>query len=138
MMSNAFILLVVIIGIGLFLFLKTMKKTNKLDYHSNGVPIGMEDKFAVVVNPGFDGKPVLYDLTTCKNCVKVHEFLLAHGIEHHDVAIDLFEGQARKEAVDKLRTYNPRLSFPTLVFPDGKFIIGFKESELKEAIGLND
>ncbi len=137
-MSNGLILLVVVLVFALSFYFKIYKKTNGLTYNSNGIPIGMEDKFEAVINPGADGKPVLYDLTTCKNCVKVHDFLLENGIEHHDVALDLFKGQAKKDAVEKLKSYNERLSFPTLVFPDGQVVIGYRVEELRKAIGLKD
>ncbi len=137
-MSTGILLIIGVLVIGLILFLVINKKTHKKNYHSNGIPIGMEKEYDILINPGQDGKPVLYDLTTCNHCVRVHEFLMKHKIEHHDISVDLFEGEARRNIVEKIKTYNPRISFPTLVMPDGKVVIGYREKLLMETLGLEE
>ena len=34
-----------------------------------------------------------------------------------------------------VKKWNPQVSFPTIVINDDKTIVGFKEDEIKEAIG---
>jgi glutaredoxin len=48
--------------------------------------------------------------------------------------VDLLKGEDRAQAIDEIKKYNPGTSFPTLVI-DGKAIVGFREKEIKEALG---
>ena len=36
--------------------------------------------------------------------------------------------------MDKVRAFNPRGSFPTIVMPGGKTVVGFREQLLREAL----
>lgn len=127
------VLLLAIVVIPLVLFLiNKIKDAGK--YDSKGIPHGMHDQYLAAIAPGDDGKPLMYNLTTCRHCVRLHNYLDQQDVDHHDVTVDYFVGDARKEILAKLREYNPRSSFPTLIFPDGKAIIGFKENELIAAI----
>ena len=135
-MSSGFFLIIGILAFGALVAMFLAKRKEAKNYNDNGVPFGMEEQHQLALNPGSDGKPLLYNLTTCNHCVRVHAFLQKNGIEHHDVTVDHFAGQARVAVLAKLRSYNPRASFPTLVFPDGKVVVGFRESSLREAIGL--
>ena len=137
-MSSGFFLILGILAFGAIVATVLAKRKESKNYDSNGVPIGMEEQYQLALNPGADGQPLLYNLTTCNHCVRVHAFLEKNGIAHHDVTVDYFAGQARVEVLAKLRTYNPRASFPTLVFPSGQVVVGFRESALREAIGLED
>ena len=132
--------LYLIIGIfvcgGIIAIVLRKYKTEAEHYENNGIPVGMEEEYQLALNPGADGKPLLYNLTTCTHCVRVHDFFDAHGIAHNDITVDYFVGPARSDVLAKLRTYNPRSSFPTVVFPDGTVVVGYKESALREAIGI--
>lgn len=136
-MSFGFCLFIGILALGGVIAMLLSKYKDAKNYNSNGVPLGMEEQYQIALNPGSDGKPLMYDLTTCNHCVRVHEFFKKRGIAHHDITVDHFIGKARAEVVAKLRTYNPKASFPTVVFPDGKVIVGFKESALREALGID-
>jgi len=136
-MSLGFFLFIGILALGAVIAIVLSKFKDAKNYNSHGVPLGMEEQYQIALNPGSDGKPLMYDLTTCTHCVRVHEFLKKRDIAHHDITVDHFIGKARAEIVAKLRTYNPKASFPTLVFPDGKVVIGFRESELRAALGLD-
>ena len=45
------------------------------------------------------------------------------------------EGEERKAILEDIKKVNPRCSFPTLIIGD-KVIVGYKEKEIKEALGL--
>ena len=38
----------------------------------------------------------------------------------------------------KLRSFNPRGSFPTLVLPDGQVLVGFREAQARKLFGLEN
>ena len=48
--------------------------------------------------------------------------------------VDEFNGRDRSDLMDKVRSYNPRGSFPTIVLPGGKVVVGFREQLLREAL----
>lgn len=110
------------------------KKNSSKNHDENGVPFGFEENYALALEPCKDGKTLLYDLTTCRHCARLQEFLTLHGIEYNDVVVDRYIGKARKQIVEKLKSYNPRASFPTAVFPDGTVIVGYRETLLLEVI----
>ncbi len=133
--------LLIILAIAVIVFIavyKVNQKKSTKNYTTNGIPFGMEGQYDLALNPGVDGKALLYDLTTCSHCIKVHNYLEKHNIDHHDVPVDHFIGEARKQVLAKLKTYNPKASFPTLVFPDGKVVIGYKENALQDAINAQE
>jgi glutaredoxin len=47
----------------------------------------------------------------------------------------LLEGEERKAIIEDVKRFNPRCSFPTIIIGD-KVIVGFKEKEIKEALGM--
>jgi glutaredoxin-like protein NrdH len=80
-------------------------------------------------------KITLYALSTCIWCKKTKEFLSSQGIAFDYIYVDLLKGQERSTAVEKIKQYNPNLSFPTLIIGE-KCIVGYKEKEIKEALGI--
>lgn len=86
------------------------------------------------LHPGDDGIPLMYALETCRHCRKTREFLDENKVNYHLVYVDQFSGEARSNLMDKVRTYNPRGSFPTVVLPGGKTVVGFREQLLREAL----
>lgn len=101
-----------------------------------GIPEGFEEEYQRGVAPCESGKPVMYTLHTCRHCVHLKDFLDANGIEHHLVYVDDFEEPACREVMGTLRSFNPRGSFPTLVLPDGRTAVGFREHLVRELFGL--
>jgi glutaredoxin-like protein NrdH len=81
------------------------------------------------------GKIVLFALSTCGWCKKTKKLLNDLGVAHSYVDVDQVEEDEKAETVEQLKKWNPRLSFPTLVINDEICIVGFKEDEIKEAIG---
>ena len=86
------------------------------------------------LHPGEDGIPLMYALETCRHCRKTREFLEENKVQYHLVYVDRFSGEARSNLMDKVRAFNPRGSFPTIVMPGGKTVVGFREQLLREAL----
>ncbi len=80
------------------------------------------------------GEVKLYTLSTCGWCHKTKQFLDDLGIEYSYVDVDLLKGHERESILKEMRDWNPRCSFPTLVFNNKTCIVGFHEEEIKEAI----
>jgi glutaredoxin-like protein NrdH len=80
------------------------------------------------------GKIMLYALSTCGWCRKTKELLNELGVDYEYIYVDLLEDEDEDTAMDQVKKWNPRLSFPTLVIDD-KCIVGFKEDEIREALG---
>ena len=77
---------------------------------------------------------MFYGLSTCVHCRHTKEFLEAEQIPFDLVYVDKLEGADRDKAIDQVRGYNPRVSFPTLVVDGGKsVIVGFQPDAIKEA-----
>jgi glutaredoxin len=47
----------------------------------------------------------------------------------------MLEGDERKAIIEDVKKFNPRCSFPTIIIGE-KVIVGYKETEIKEALGL--
>ena len=77
----------------------------------------------------------LYTLSTCSHCKSTKRLLAECTIEYDFVDVDLLEGEERKAILEDIKKVNPRCSFPTLIIGD-KVIVGYKEKEIKEALGL--
>jgi glutaredoxin len=82
------------------------------------------------------GNIILYALSTCGWCRKTKEFLNSLGVEFSYVFVDLLGDQEKDEIMEDVIKWNPRRSFPTLVINDEKCVVGYKENQIKEALGL--
>jgi glutaredoxin len=80
------------------------------------------------------GKIILYALSTCVWCRKTKELLEDLGVEFSYIYVDLLDGEENDDAMEEVRKWNPRCSFPTLVINDKTVISGFKEDEIIEAL----
>jgi glutaredoxin len=80
-------------------------------------------------------KILLYALSTCGWCRKTKQFLDDLGVAYDYIYVDLLEGDDQDKTMDDLKKWNPRCSFPTIVINDEKIISGFKEDEIREALG---
>jgi glutaredoxin-like protein NrdH len=81
------------------------------------------------------GKLVLFALSTCGWCKKTRALIEDLDADYEYVYVDLLKGKERDEIVEMVKKWNPQVSFPTLVVNDEKCIVGFKEDEIREAIG---
>ena len=77
----------------------------------------------------------IYSLSTCSHCKSTKRLLSECTIEYDFVDVDLLEGEERKAILEDVRNFNPKCSFPTIVI-GGKVIVGYKEDDIKEALGL--
>jgi glutaredoxin-like protein NrdH len=82
------------------------------------------------------GKIMLYALSTCGWCEKTKGLLKQMGVQFDFAYVDLLEGKEQDDAMNMVEKYNPAGSFPTLVIDDRKGIVGFREQEIREALGL--
>ena len=81
------------------------------------------------------GKVMLYALSTCVWCKKTRALLEDLGVEYDYVYVDLLSGDEEQSAMKEIVKYNPAGAMPTMVIDDKKCIIGFKEDEIREALG---
>ncbi len=77
---------------------------------------------------------MLYALSTCVWCQKTKKLLDELGVEYDYEYVDNLEGAEREQAMEKVKVWNPRCSFPTLVVNNERCIVGFKEDEIREAV----
>ena len=77
----------------------------------------------------------LFSLSTCSHCKATKKFLSECEVQYEFTDVDLLQGDERKAILEDVKKLNPRCSFPTIIIGD-KVIVGFKENEIKEALGL--
>jgi glutaredoxin len=81
-------------------------------------------------------KPVkMYTLSTCSHCKATKKFLNDCKVKYEATDVDLLSGEERAAILEDVRRWNPRCSFPTIIIGD-KVIVGYREDEIKEALGL--
>ncbi len=80
-------------------------------------------------------KPKLYALSTCSHCKSTKKLLSECDVEYDYVEVDDLEGEERKAILEDIKAINPRCSFPTIKIND-TVIVGYKEKEIKEALGI--
>ena len=77
----------------------------------------------------------LFSLSTCGHCKSTKKLLSDCTIHYDFVDVDLLEGEERKAILEDVKKFNPRCSFPTIIIGE-IVIVGYKEDEIKEALGL--
>lgn len=77
----------------------------------------------------------IFTLSTCGHCKSTKRLLEKLSVEFDCIDVDLLEKDHRKTILEDIKKLNPRLSFPTILIDD-KVIVGYKEDEIKEALGL--
>jgi len=80
-------------------------------------------------------KVKMFTLSTCSHCKAAKKFMSDNGITYDCTDIDLLQGAERENILQEVMQYNPQRSFPTIIIGD-KIIIGFKESDIREALGI--
>lgn len=129
------VLMLVIAGMALFRKIHTLReeKTSASDPAASVLSPEDAKLYEEGLHPGEDGQALMYTLSVCRHCVSLKKWLKQHDIPFHEVYVDRYQGAERKALLEKLRSYNPRGSFPTLVLPGGeKSVVGFREAELKK------
>ena len=77
----------------------------------------------------------LYSLSTCSHCKSCKRFLGDCGVEYEFTDVDLLPEKDRTEVIEEIKNLTSRCAFPTIIIGD-KVIVGFKEKEIREALGL--
>ena len=92
---------------------------------------------AITKVPGKNkGTIKMFTLSTCIWCKRTKQFLADLGVEYQYIDVDLLSIEEKEATMDELKRWNERCSFPTLVINEDKCIIGFREGEIKEALGI--
>jgi glutaredoxin-like protein NrdH len=78
---------------------------------------------------------LLYALSTCIWCKKTKKLLDSLDVQYRYVFVDLLKGQDEDEVMKEVKQHNPDCTFPTLVIDGRTCIVGFKEPEIKQALG---
>lgn len=77
----------------------------------------------------------LYTLSTCIWCKMTKKLLNDLGLGYDYVDIDSLEGEEKEKAIEDLKRWNPKCSFPSLVVNNETCIVGYDDKRIKEAIG---
>ncbi|RPJ17692.1 MAG: glutaredoxin family protein [Desulfobacteraceae bacterium] len=77
----------------------------------------------------------IFSLSTCSHCKSTKKFLNDCTVQYDFVDVDLLQGEERSAILEEIKKFNPNCSFPTVIIGE-KVIVGYKEKELKEALGL--
>ena len=77
----------------------------------------------------------IFSLSTCSHCKSTKKLLNECTVKYDFVDVDLLQGEERAAILEEIKKFNPRCSFPTVIIGN-KVIVGYKEKEIKEALGL--
>ncbi len=77
----------------------------------------------------------IFSLSTCSHCKSTKKLLNDCTVQYDFVDVDLLEGEERAAILEEVKKFNPNCSFPTVIIGD-KVIVGYKEKEIKEALGI--
>ena len=91
---------------------------------------------AIVHVPGKNsGHIMLYALSTCGWCQKTKKLLDDLGVEYNYEYVDHLHGNEREKVIREVTSWNPNCNFPTMVINNKQCIVGYKEDEIREALG---
>ena len=62
-------------------------------------------------------------------------FLDECNVKYEFEDVDILQGDERAAILEDIKKWNPNCSFPTTIIGD-KVIVGYKENEFREALGL--
>lgn len=77
----------------------------------------------------------MYSLSTCSHCKATKKLLDECTVSYEFTDVDLLKGKERAAILEDVKKFNPNCSFPTIIIGD-KVIVGYKEQEIKEALGI--
>ena len=81
------------------------------------------------------GGIMLYALSTCVWCKKTKRLLNELDAEYDYIDVDLLDENEKEKVEEEIRRWNPACSFPTLVIDKERCIVGYKNDEIREALG---
>ena len=76
-----------------------------------------------------------YTLSTCGYCEITKKMLDDLEVEYESIVVDLLSPEEKEEAVEEIKKFNPRCTFPTLIYGD-EVITGMKLQKIKDMLGL--
>jgi len=79
-----------------------------------------------------------FSLSTCIWCRKTKQHLDEFGVDYEQVVMDKLEGDEKAAAMEELAKYNPKKSFPTLVFGENNIVVGFKPDDIRAAMNKKE
>ena len=82
-----------------------------------------------------ENKVKLYSLSTCSHCKATKRLLSECEVQYEFTDVDLLQGDERRAILEDVKKLNPACSFPTIIIGH-KIIVGYKEDEIREALGL--
>lgn len=77
----------------------------------------------------------LYTLSTCGACKATRKLLDKLKVVYEFTDVDLLKTDEQNAILEKIRVVNPSCAFPT-IFVGDKVVVGFKENEIRKALGL--
>jgi glutaredoxin-like protein NrdH len=83
------------------------------------------------------GDILLFALSTCGWCKKTKNLLSELGAEYRYIDVDLLEGGAKNQVIERVKSWNPSCSFPTMVI-NNKCIVGYQEEAIREALSSGE
>lgn len=123
----------VLILVAAMVMKKGKAATEEPEEHTEKMECGDPELYALGMNPVSD-KPIMYALTTCLHCKNTKKFLEENKYEVIVIHLDDYCDSDRSNLMEKVRKYNPRGTFPVVLMPNGKVIVGFRKVLLQEAM----
>ncbi|MBF0100267.1 MAG: glutaredoxin family protein [Desulfobacterales bacterium] len=80
-------------------------------------------------------KVMLYTLSTCSHCKSTKQLMNDCQVVYEFIDVDLLSKEERNTIIENIKQINPRCSFPTILIGD-QVIVGYKQDEIKKALGL--
>ena len=78
---------------------------------------------------------IFYSLSTCGYCEITKKMLDDLEVEYDPIVVDLLPAEEKEKAIQDIIKFNPRCTFPTLIYGD-KVVIGMKLQEIKDMLGV--
>ena len=123
---------VIVIAAALFLRKKSSSESGS-DARQKDEVKGDQELYQLGMNP-ISEKPIMDALTTCQHCKNTRKFLDANNVDYIVIYLDEYAGSQRSDLMEKVRTYSPRGTFPTILVPGGKVIVGFRKQLMQDAL----
>jgi glutaredoxin len=92
-------------------------------------------KFEKVIGKNKKHQVKIFTLSTCGWCKKTKELLKSLDIDYEYIDVDKLTGNELEEAIEGLKKYNPRCTYPTMVIDEGKHVIlGYKDNRIRKVL----
>lgn len=79
----------------------------------------------------------LYALSTCVWCKMTKALLEKMNVGFDYVYVDQLQGEEKEKILEEVKRWNPKCSFPSLIVRGEKCVVGYREDEIKEAVGAS-